>query len=174
MIKFSNQHSTIEEIEQFYFHSLTSLNYYFDEKSGYFIGYSRTELHQERKDHLRCLERMISLEFLTLLEASFKIDYLIRRQKKLKDELSKSLRKIYNQKGTKASLVDDILKAWKASYPANKPLIDKFQKALDYRNWLAHGRYWEPKIHPHLSEYDYLSVQLLASTILREFDLKKL
>jgi hypothetical protein len=174
MIKFSNQHSTIEDINQFYFYGTSSLRHYFDEQNEYFWGYSKAELEIEFNVQLSSLERMVSLEILSLLEASFRIDYLRRNEKKLKDQLSKNLRATFKKKGNKASLDEDILKEWKVFYPKNKPLFDKFQKALDYRHWLAHGRYWELRTFPEIIPFDYLSIQLLASEILKNVDFQKL
>lgn len=165
-VRFSEQHSTIEEIEKFYFYSEQSLIPYFSERNSYFTGFSILELNNELREHKLALDRMSALEILAFLEARFRIDYLIRCQKRKKDILSRAFREVYKSKENKASLTDDILKVWKENCPQHKPILDSFQKALDYRNWLAHGRYWEPKRSPHIVKYDYLSVNLIAGKIL--------
>jgi hypothetical protein len=68
-------------------------------------------------------------------------------------------------------LTDDIIPAWKGKYPQHKTRLDNLGKALDYRNWLAHGRYWMPKKSPHISKYDYLIIYTLASDILEKMEL---
>lgn len=165
-VRFSEQHSTIEEIEKFYFYSEQSLIPYFSERNSYFTGFSILELNNELREHKLALDRMSALEILAFLEARFRIDYLIRCQERKKDILSRAFREVYKSKENKASLTDDILKVWKETCPQHKPILDSFQKALDYRNWLAHGRYLEPKRSPHIVKYDYLSVNLIAGKIL--------
>ena len=114
---------------------------------------------------------MCSLELLAAIEAKLRIDYVVRGQNKLRDEFSKKMREVYDRKENRASLVEDILHIWKKEKPCHKARLDNLGKALDYRNWLAHGRYWIPKKHPHINRYDYLSVYALASEILSNLDL---
>lgn len=83
-VRFSQQHSNIEDIEKFYFYSEQSLIPYFNEKNSYFVGFSISELDKELKDHRLALDRMSALEILALLEARFRIDYLIRCQERKK------------------------------------------------------------------------------------------
>jgi hypothetical protein len=47
-----------------------------------------------------------------------------------------------------------------------KSLIDDLIGAFGYRNWLAHGRYWIPKLG---RKYDYESVYKPAEDILGNF-----
>jgi len=165
-VRFSQKHSTIEDIEKFYFYSEQALIPYFSERNSYFTGFSISELDKEIREHRLVLDRMGALEILALLEARFRIDYLIRCQERKKGDFSRALRDVYKLKENKASLTDDILKVWKEFHPQHKAIFDSFQKALDYRNWLAHGRYWEPKRSPHISKYDYLAISLIASEIM--------
>lgn len=172
-VTFSDQHSTIDDIEAYYVDSEISLDLYFDASSqeDRFFGYSLLELQDELKNRKNSLDRMCSLEVLGSLEAHMRIDYLTRCQEKLKDKLSRQMRVIHGAKGNRASLVDDIMFLWKKEYPEHKASLDEFQKALDYRNWLAHGRYWTSRKTPHIYRYDYLSICTLANKILIELDL---
>lgn len=174
---FSNAHSSIDDVEDYYIDSEESLNsfYDFDLSSGLipakFVGYSKAELDEELKARKETLNRMCSLEVLASIEARLRIDYIIRGQNKLRDQFSRKLREIYDKKENRAHLVDDILSTWKAEFPAHKARLDNLGKAIDYRNWLAHGRYWQPKRTPHIYRYDYLSIYTLASEILTNMDL---
>jgi len=127
---------------------------------------NKIQLNAELKSRKEHLDRMCVLEILATLEAKFRIDYLMRCQKKKRDKLSKAFREIYKKKKNKASLNDDIIRTWKNEFPLHKTRLDKLSKALDYRNWLAHGRYWLPKKSPHIAEYDYLSIYSLAVDII--------
>lgn len=174
---FSGQNTRIEQVEEYYSDSEESLNafYGFDLLGGgfpaKFIGYSKDEVDKELKERKEALDRMCSLEILAAIEARIRIDYIVRGQNKLRDKFSKEIRKIYDKKENRASLVDDILFIWKKENPSHKSRLDDLGKALDYRNWLAHGRYWQPKKHPHINRYDYLSVYALASDVLNNLEL---
>lgn len=136
-----------------------------------FIGYSLEELKKELKERKDTLDRMCSLELLASLETRLRIDYLVRGQDKLKDGFSLKIREIYDAKGNRASHVDDILHAWKTENPSHKARLDNLGKALDYRNWLAHGRCWMPKKHPHVNQCDYLAIYSLVVDILSSLEL---
>lgn len=108
---------------------------------------------------------------LTALEAAFRIDYLYRCQKKMKDELSRAFREIYRDRGTKAGLDEDIFETWKGKLPAPVPgLIGQLRGAFNFRHYLAHGRYGEPKLG---RKYDFNFIYSLADDVLREFRLLK-
>jgi hypothetical protein len=174
-VSFSEQHGSLEDIEEYYVDSENALNCYYEPSSAgripKFIGYTKEEIGNELKSRKESLDRMCSLEILATIEAKFRIDYLVRSQKKKKDDLSKKFREIYRTKKNKASLTDDIILTWKSEYPQHKTRLDNLGKALDYRNWLAHGRYWMPKKSPHISKYDYLTIYTLASDILEKMEL---
>ena len=172
-VAFSNEHSTLEDIEQYFFDSERALESYFlgDTVPASFVGYTLYELQDELKSRKESLDRMCSLEILSTLEARFRVDYLVRCQRKKRDPFSKKLRAIYRKQQNRASLVDDILTTWKKERTEYKPGLDKFQKAIDYRNWLAHGRYWTPKKMPQMKQYDFLNLYSLADNILQNIEL---
>lgn len=167
-VAFSNEHSSIEDIEEYYVDSAASLDSYFNFSTATisfparFVGYSRVDFDAELKNRKDTLERMCSFEILAAIEARFRVDYLTRCQEKKKDILSRKFREIYKRRANRVKLVDDILTAWKNEFPEHKTRLDKLQRALDFRHWVAHGRYWQPNISHHIDQYDYLAVYLLA------------
>jgi hypothetical protein len=132
----------------------------------YTLTIAKEEIDNELKNRKEKLDRMCSLELLAAIEARIRIDYLVRCTQKKKDIFSKKLREIYRKKSNKAKLIEDILCTWSNYFPEHKSRIDKLNKAIDLRNWLAHGRYWLPKKSPHIDKYDYLTIYLLAADIL--------
>lgn len=172
-VAFSKKNSSIDEIEEYYIDSEDSLNYYFDLAAAMpkFIGYTKDEIYNELKNRKETLDRMCSLEILAAIEARIRIDYLVRCQNKKRDSLSKKLREIHKRKTHKASLIDDIVVAWKQQFPEHKTRLDNLGKAIEFRNWLAHGRYWMPKKSPDIYKYDYLAIYSLASDILSNMNL---
>lgn len=174
---FSGQHTKLEVVEEYYTDSEESLNAFYNVNlltgtiPAKFIGYTRQEIDNELKERKKILDRMCSLELLSAIEARVRIDYIIRGQNKLRDDFSRKIRDIYDIKENHASLVDDILRIWKVEKPNHKTRLDELGKALDYRHWLAHGRYWQPKRKPHIEKYDYLSLYALAANILNNLEL---
>jgi hypothetical protein len=103
------------------------------------------------------LDRSSVFSLLSALEAAFRIDYLQRCQakKKKRENISYAFREIYKEKGKRASFKDDILSVWRANTNVKAALINDLTGALRYRDWLAHGRYWNAKLG---RKYDYESV----------------
>ncbi len=174
---FTNAHSTIGDIEGYYVDSESALNSFYSVDLGLgeipakFFGYAAQEVFDELKERKETLDRMCSLELLAAIEARIKIDYLVRGQNKLRDQFSKKIRVVYDSKETKASLKGDIISVWRSEFPEHKTRLDNFCLALDYRNWLAHGRYWQSTKAPHIYKYDYLSIYLLAEDIIGNLNL---
>jgi hypothetical protein len=167
-VSLSGQNLSLSDIKDYYDDSKRALTLYFSHPTvGYnywfindrFLDYSINEIEQELQARLDELDRLTSFSILSSLEASFRMDYLIRCNQKKKDTLSRKMREIYQVKGSRASLEDDILRLWKETFPEYKGFISEVITAFKYRHWLAHGRYWEPKLG---RIYDYYSLYDLA------------
>ncbi|VAW48201.1 hypothetical protein MNBD_GAMMA03-823 [hydrothermal vent metagenome] len=108
------------------------------------------------------------------LEAAFRIDYLYRSKRVNRtknDLLTQSFYKLYLIKGKNARFEDEILSSWKThtSSPNNSKIISDLIEAFKYRHWLAHGRYYTPKLG---KKYDFTSIYTLAQIIFDSFPLK--
>ena len=127
-----------------------------------FIGMTRNEV----KDYFNSLQTEIEFSFclnmIAAIEARFRMDYIIRSTDRLKDDLSRDFRNIYQEKATNISLVESILENWKKRYPEYKNYISNYIGALKFRHWLAHGRYWNPKLG---KKYDTTSVYLICEKL---------
>lgn len=97
------------------------------------------------------------------------MDYRYRCKRKLKDKLSRRFRQIYKSHAERVQLDEDILEGWAEDSTAPRQLISELRGAFHFRHWLAHGRYWEPKLG---RKYDYNYLFLLAEAIINAFDLK--
>jgi hypothetical protein len=170
-VSFSRQHQEISQIEVYYTDMTEAIKEYFRPRtkmlSERFLGYTITELNAERDERLAELDRTSSLSILSAIEAAFRIDYLQRCYQKKKDPLSRLFREIHKRKGSKTSLEDDILSAWKQKSSVTSEALGNLKRAFKYRHWLAHGRYWEPKLGK--AKYDYQSVYQLAQIVLNSF-----
>ncbi len=136
-----------------------------------FMDYTKDELFDEYKNRIIELEKSTIFTMLSSLEASFRIDYLQRNYNKCKDNVSKDFREIHREKENKASLENDILTTWKNHHPENKAIISELIGAFKFRHWLAHGRYWTPKLG---RKYDYTYIYELSSQIYKVLPLMKI
>ena len=172
-ISFSKQNLSLDEIDQYFKKIEASAQLYFSlsnpRATELFAGKSFAELESELKAVRVENEHLVSLNLLAALEAAFRVDYLHRCYKRKKDALSIALRSIHETKGTHASLEDDILTAWKENTDSTSPIVSELKGAFKYRHWLAHSRYWEPKLG---RKYDYYSVFTLAQTVFDSFPLE--
>ncbi len=163
-VSFSGSNLELHEVVQHHLDTENALKEYYDIEGKKefihvkFMGYSPEEVFIEFRSRIDELEKTSSFTLLSSLEAKLRIDYLIRCYQKRKDDLSTDFRRIHKQKSHRASLEEDILETWKRHYPENKLLISELLGALKYRHWLAHGRYWEPKLG---QKYDYSYVYYL-------------
>jgi hypothetical protein len=164
-VSFSYASQTLEEINDYYQVMSEALRKYYNVADmgnsipPRFIGLSREELEKELNERLNELDKNVSLSLLSAIEASLRIDYLNRVYRREKDELSKAFREIHKKKANKASLEEDILSSWKIVHPEYKSIFSDILGALKYRHWLAHGRYWVPKLG---RQYDFYSISIIA------------
>ncbi len=181
-VTFSGQHLNLANIAAHYTDVEAALRHYFADplaQGNRFAGYTPDKVYEELEQRLEEEDRGSVLSILATLEAAFRIsrksfcaqkllreiDYLQRVYKRKKDVLSKEFRALYKTKGTRISL-DDIFSAWTKHSNAPKRLISDLRGAFNYRHWLAHGRYWNPKLG---QRYDYDSIYRLADNIFNSF-----
>ena len=162
-VTFSGDHQSLLDIALHHSDLENALSAYLSpmtEKSGArFVGYRSEELRRELLARRAEIDLSSSLNVLAAIEAAFRIDYLRRCQEKRKDGISRSLRKIRGTKGSRASLEDDILLVWSAQSDGSKTIVSALRGALKFRHWLAHGRYWTPRLG---RKYDFHSIYLIA------------
>jgi len=135
-----------------------------------YMYFTFSELNDVLNKRIVELEKTSSLTLLSLVESRFRTDYINRVTNKYKDNVSKDIRILYKQKGTRVSLEDDILEIWKINTSGSAHIISELKGIFKYRHWLAHGRYWNPKLGSN--KYDYLSIYSLTFTIINHFKFK--
>ena len=128
-----------------------------------FGTYRPTEVTGERRNEA---DLSSSLTVLASVEAAFRIDYLQRCYRRGKDPVSRAFRDIYKAKRQHASLEDEIFEVWVGNSSVPRSIIGKLRGAFRFRHWLAHGRYWTPKLG---RRYDFNDVFALADLTLRSF-----
>jgi hypothetical protein len=126
-------------------------------------------LDARRADYIEETGLRSSLAILTWIEAAFQLDYRYRCRKRLRDDLSRAFRATYKRRPDNVSLEKDIFDAWSSYASGAHQLIAELRSAFKFRNWLAHGRYWTPKLGRN---YDFESLYLLADAVYSKLPLR--
>jgi hypothetical protein len=110
------------------------------------LGMTKEEVTVYFEDARRELDAAASLLALAEAEAVLRVDYLSRVQRKAKDPVSRTYRELYKDKEASVRLDEDLLATWVTHHTECKSAVSEFKAALNLRHWLAHGRYWTPKL----------------------------
>ena len=164
---FSGKHQSFEEIALFRLDAEAGLRLQFSEGnpdfSNRFAFLTEEELNKARRERLTELDILTSLAILTAIEAKFRVDFHMRVMLRKRDSLSRLFRQVDKGRGDRSRLDEDILEGWKSEHPAHARAIADIKGALKYRHWLAHGRYWDPKLAR--ATYDFAAVYAVALLI---------
>ncbi len=163
----------LDELAAYHQDAVSSLRLYFSPLAPTFVARFAGETPEDVEGQLRTRldesDVRSSFAVLTSLEANFRIDFDFRCRKRLKDNLSVYFRSVERERGDKVRLDEDILEGWKLHTTGSAALIGELRGAFRFRDWLAHGRYWMPKLE---RKYDFNYLHLLADGILSQFNLE--
>jgi len=123
--KRASSKSRVKIAEKFKRFDIDKINEYFDNSEGE-------------------LERLVCLDLISAIEAFLRVDYHQRIKDRDKSEIGRAFRDLNKKKGNKISLEEDIIETWKSN--TGTPSFSNLLGLLKYRHWLAHGRYWAPKL----------------------------
>jgi hypothetical protein len=168
-VRFSRRHLSPEDIAGHHRDLQEALRIYYQPgHDGFdlrFRGYTAADLDRELDE----VDVGSSFTLMAAVEASFRIDYLQRAYLKRKDPVSRAFRVLHKRRGAGVSLEDDILDVWKAHVNQTR-LIGDLRAALGFRHWIAHGKYWEPKLG---RAYNFANIYDLAKAVRTGFPLEK-
>lgn len=152
---------------------IASLKLYFSDVSPNFqerfFGRTPEEIAIELSARLEETDLRSALAIFSAMEAAFRIDYEQRCQARMKDDLSRAFRAMYKVRKRRVGLEEDIFEAWKHKWPGSRQLIGSLRGAFKFRHWLAHGRYWKPRLAR--KKYDFDSVYDLAEAVFNSLPL---
>lgn len=139
-----------------------------------FLGLKPEEVSAKAEELRRELTFEGNMAVLSHVESLFRVDAIIRCQAKRKrDNLYKRFcteirqlngRKLYHF----IRLNETILDGWKEEHSEHTDLLNRLRQAFEYRNWLAHGKYWTYK--EAIGKYTYEYVLCLAKDVVKAFD----
>lgn len=118
-----------------------------------FVGMNREDIESYFEAHLRELELLACFDIIAAAEGYLRLEYLNRVYKRLKDVVSRRLRDLYKERGPRIRLDEDMLGVFTENHPACKKAVGQFRAILGFRDWLAHGRYWKPKLGRETWQY---------------------
>jgi hypothetical protein len=110
---------------------------------------TREELEAGFDFMLSELEWVAMLSLLSTAEATLRVDFVVRVRERRKDSVSRCFRSAYSRRGIeKIRLEEDILDCWRdhGACAGVKGAVSEFKGALTLRHWLAHGRWWRPRL----------------------------
>ena len=114
------------------------------------FGMDMAELDAYFESLLDEADKQASLFLIASAEATIRVDFLERVYERRKDHVSRALRDVYKSRcehnKIKVRLDEDILDIWASEVAQAKTPVGTFKGALRFRHWLAHGRFWVPKL----------------------------
>ena len=165
-IRFSGSQLDADEIAKHHRIVTTAIHLYYKDSNPEFEAtygvYTPEEVITERNWILDEVEAASSMIVFASIEAALQVDYLVRCRERYRDDLSCIFRALYRDRGSRVSLMDDLLEIWRRHSQESQKLLNDIRLAVGYRNWLAHGRYWQPKFG---RVYDFMSVYHLAQGV---------
>lgn len=175
VILFSDEHLALEEISRQHTNVENSVTLYFSNDNPRFAEifshYSPGELLEERNGCLVEHGLSASMTVLAAVEAAFRIDFELRCRNTSSDPISNGLRMMRRERVQHSiSFTQEILHTWERVFPRGSDAISAMREAFQFRNWLAHGRYWEPDT----DKIDYGDVYALAESVFELFPLEGL
>ena len=124
-----------------------------------FVGRSESDIISQKKDHLSQLEESSVLCLLACCEAHLKYDLSIRRKRK--DLISKELKNTFKNQQYRYIKFEELLKFWNRRISRSVANVNKLLESVNYRNWLAHGKYWR---FP-LNKYDFTDLYGVCNSL---------
>ena len=156
--QFASHNRTLDEIKYYYDKMLSALEYKYSRCRNPLYAEMFAEMSEGAVEReLGALKEELSLEgsfeVLSFLEKEFRTDCYLRCKGRYRDNLSRSFKKAYDEAGKvqyRIPLLDVIVDGWKSQLLADNPhdadrlaLFSGISDMFNFRNWIAHGRYWE-------------------------------
>jgi hypothetical protein len=107
---------------------------------------SLEELREQFASARKHLLYAAMLHLLTTTEALLRLAFDDLSKRQTKPAIFRRFRKIKREQGKKIRLEEDILDTWMEVYPETARSIREFKGVVPLRDWLAHGRWWNPKL----------------------------
>lgn len=143
--QFSNNPADIDAIKSYYDNVKLGLDIRFDKDNQNNVGESEKTLNKEKNKALLELNIEGGFVLLSIIESVFRTDFICRCRKNKKDAIDKDFKAVLQRVDQlyKIDLRESILERWKEEFPDNAHDFSVMKQRFEYRNWIAHGRYWK-------------------------------
>jgi hypothetical protein len=159
-VSISDEYLTLDYIVEYKNDLEKAIKFYFKHYEK-FPTLKIDEIEQKKKQGLKEIEINAIFMLLSSIEAWIRIDYEYRVRNKLKDNLSRELRKIDKSIDKIYKIpIERLCDVYKEYTTGN--LFSELKSVFKLRHWIAHGRYWKLKIG---KKYDFDEVYQLANAI---------
>ena len=174
-LKRSNEHKAFSDVKLLFAERCEALKGFCVQNHPCFLGDTAKDVEKRLNDHLQEAEYDASLTLLAAIEAAFRLDYDYRQTKRLKDPRSKEIRRISQLHKTERShfrhdiAINKLFEVLAMDDSISTRVIKFMTICFDYRNWLAHGRYWRLSLgrdKPAFAEI-YQIAQTIEKTLYR-------
>ncbi len=173
---FSNQDKTIDYIFSWYEDQSTAMRRYkIDLRASViappildtkFFGFTLQDIEDYFLESKKELEHLVCFDLISATESALRIDFYTKISDRKRLDITKDFKQIQREKEDRVSLEQDIIEKWKEHYPAEKKYFSALLGLLKYRHWLAHGRYWVPKLgHDYDVQETYDIVENIIDTL---------
>jgi hypothetical protein len=161
----SNKLKNFSDIKRLFAERNEALQCFCASGNPHFWGYTEKELKEHLSDHLQETEYDASLALLAAIEAAFRFDFDYRRKKRLKDSRSKEIRRLSKlpKRNSYEISINKIFGTLKIDQAVPNHTITLLNNYFKYRNWLAHGRYWN--LNRGANKPTFLEIYQLAQAI---------
>lgn len=181
LVDFWENRPMVEEIDKYYDQTLALIEKRFSKTANQDYNAEFALLTDQEVDDMHKQQKLelsieASLILLAHIESMFRTDLVKRLEKrKLKDNLSKYYRSQYNPAKKVYQIgLDVIFEGWKNHYGntsnSMRDIINTLPQYFDYRNWVAHGRYWRFRESNYEKKYSYQSIKMLLDRINASFN----
>jgi hypothetical protein len=112
-----------------------------------FFGMAEVEIEKSLRDLAQELDYEVTLLLTASFEAILQLDFLLRVRKRKRDTISIKFRRLrFNVRTRRKNRVtiEEILDVWQEE-TNTRQAIGNFKQLIQFRHWLAHGRYWIQK-----------------------------
>lgn len=137
---------TIKVIANYYDGTRVAIEDYYnpDGWNPVLVGKSKKEVKAMRDSLLRELSIECGMMLMSAVEAAFRTDFVLRCRKSKKKQIDRDFKKVLEGVSElyHVRIKEDLIDRWAIEYPTDKHNFSLLKDRFDYRNWIAHGRYW--------------------------------
>lgn len=144
--KLSSNPITLDGVADYYDSTRKAIEVFYNQEgmNPELVGKSPKEVRQKRESLLRELSIECGMMLISAVEAAFRSDFVLRCRRSKKEQIDRDFKQILDgvTELYHVRIKEDLIDRWAKEYPSDKHSFSLLKNRLDYRNWIAHGRYW--------------------------------